>query len=113
MTTGSRSPDWLRDLCDIIIMNASERKLGQDSELVSTSQVVRKASIEDVQSSDPNSNNAIVLAKRPRVRRLLKRMTSSPQSIAISTVGSIGLASRVGDHREAGQNFIWLIDALA
>ena len=120
MKTGSRSPDWLRDLCDMITMNAPERKLGQDSEFVSTSQEVRKASVEEVQSSDPNSDNANVLAKRPlspqnprAVRRLLKRMTSSPQSPAISTVGSIGLASTVGDHREAGQNFIWLIDARA
>ena len=49
----------------------------------------------------------------PRVRRLLRRTTSSPQSPAISTVGSIGLASTVGDHREAGQNVIWLINARA
>ena len=34
IATGSRSPDLLRDLCDIIVMNAPERKLEQDSELV-------------------------------------------------------------------------------
>ena len=44
MTTGSMSPDWLRDLCDMITMNVRERKLKQDSELVSTLQVVRNES---------------------------------------------------------------------